>query len=71
MPELLPEYDALLAAMPNQPDMAQLIAQYNLRPFFSGCSSSVSHRLGHSTLMAITFGGQFTVGNGFNHSGFE
>lgn len=51
MPELLPEYDAFLAALPDRPDMAQLIAEYNLPPFFSGCSNSISHRSGHPTLI--------------------
>jgi Predicted choloylglycine hydrolase len=51
MPELVPDYDAFLAALPQRPDMAQLVAGYNLRPFFSGCSNSVSTRLGYPTLI--------------------
>ncbi|MET3847610.1 C45 family autoproteolytic acyltransferase/hydolase [Paenibacillus sp. OAE614] len=112
MPELLPEYEALLSVTPDRPGEAQLLAMYNLPPFFSGCSNSISHRLGHHTLIrnydfsldgfsgvfryeplpdggwimgsaeggwgyldglnhhglaaAITFGGDFTVGNGFS-----
>lgn len=51
MPELLPDYDAILSAIPEQPDRAQLVAQYNLQPFFSGCSNSISTRLGYPTLI--------------------
>ena len=51
MPELLTEFDALLAASHHQRDAAQLLAMYNLPPFFSGCSVSVSHSKGHHTLI--------------------
>ncbi|MBB6635041.1 C45 family autoproteolytic acyltransferase/hydolase [Cohnella thailandensis] len=51
MPELRPEFEALLAASPDLPGQAQLIAMVNLRPFFSGCSNSISLRLGHPTLI--------------------
>ncbi|SDX05367.1 C45 family autoproteolytic acyltransferase/hydolase [Paenibacillus sp. CF384] len=112
MPELLPDYKALLSVFPNRPGQAQMLALYNLPPFFSGCSNSISLRLDHPTLIrnydfginefsgvirheplpeggwiigsaeygwgyldglnhhglaaAITFGGSFTVGDGFS-----
>jgi predicted choloylglycine hydrolase len=51
MPELLPEFESLLSASPDHPGQAQLLAMYNLPPFFSGCSNSISHRSGHQTLI--------------------
>jgi predicted choloylglycine hydrolase len=51
MPELLTEFEALLVASPKRPDAAQLLAMYNVPPFFAGCSVSVSHRRGHPTLI--------------------
>jgi len=44
MPELLPDYDALLGAMRNTPAAAQALAMYNLRPWWHGCSQAVTPR---------------------------
>lgn len=51
MPELLPDFESLLSVAPDRPNKAQIIAMYNLPPFFSGCSNSISHRLGYPTLI--------------------
>ncbi|MBM7566121.1 C45 family autoproteolytic acyltransferase/hydolase [Paenibacillus sacheonensis] len=51
MPELLLDYVALLSAAPDLPGHAQMLAMYNLPPFFSGCSNSISLRRGHPTLI--------------------
>lgn len=111
MPELLPGFDALTAAMGDVDWAPGALTMHNLRPFFSGCSVAVSRRDGRATLLrnydlgpnetsgvlrveelagggwilgageagwgymdglndrglaaAITFGGRFTVGDGF------
>ncbi|MBB6734834.1 C45 family autoproteolytic acyltransferase/hydolase [Cohnella zeiphila] len=51
MPELLAEFEALVSASPDRSGQAQMIAMHNLRPFFSGCSNSISLRSGYPTLI--------------------
>ena len=52
MPELLPDYNALVGALPEWgPAGPQLIANYNLTPFFQGCSVTMSRAAGRPTLL--------------------
>ncbi|HWI62545.1 MAG TPA: C45 family peptidase, partial [Symbiobacteriaceae bacterium] len=51
MPELLPEYDALTGVLSDLPASHFLLGMYNLPPFWSGCSQTVSHSRGHATLL--------------------
>lgn len=51
MPELLPDFDALLPLYDDQPGAAQGLAFYNQRPFWSGCSVQVARRSEGSTLL--------------------
>jgi len=51
MPELLPEFDALLPLYDDAPGLAQGLAMYNLRPFWSGCSVATAKRPDRTTLL--------------------
>lgn len=51
MPELLPDFDALLPLYADVPGAAQALALYNQRPFWSGCSESISRRPDRTTLI--------------------
>ena len=51
MPELLPDFDALLPLLGDHPGAAQGLALYNQRPFWTGCSLQVARRPDRSTLL--------------------
>lgn len=51
LPELLPDYDALCTLRPGDAAAAQFLAQYNLKPWWAGCSQSISRQAGHQTLI--------------------
>ncbi len=51
MPELVPDFDILVRAMPGVDWAPGALSMYNLRPFFSGCSVAVSRREGGATLL--------------------
>jgi len=57
MPELLPDFDALLPLYGGGPGAAQGLALYNQRPFWAGCSVQVARRPGHATLLRNYDGG--------------
>lgn len=51
MPELVPDFDALLPVVGAVPGAAQGLALYNQRPFWSGCSVQVARRPDRSLLL--------------------
>ena len=51
MPELLPDYDALCALTPGNDAAAQYMAQYNNKPWWSGCSQTVAQHADRKTLL--------------------
>jgi predicted choloylglycine hydrolase len=51
MPELLPDFEALLPLYGDGPGAAQGLALYNLRPFWSGCSVQVARRPDRTTML--------------------
>lgn len=51
MPELLPDFEALLPLYGDGPAEAQGLAMYNLRPFWTGCSETISRRPDRTTML--------------------
>lgn len=51
MPELLAEYDALVAVAQDWPGAAHWLGMYNIRPFWAGCSQSAVRKADRTTLI--------------------
>ncbi|MDF2629267.1 MAG: hypothetical protein K0R39_3098 [Symbiobacteriaceae bacterium] len=51
MPELLPDFDALLPVAGEAPGAVQGLALYNQHPFWAGCSVQVARQADRSTLL--------------------